>query len=145
MWAGNEVPQGRLRCCRRLSSEHFFRLALRAACSRTPGKWDRLGHGRAEMRMGSGRPATEGTPGLESLLKLRLMALLTDLVRAHGSIGARGLLGVSLKTVWRARSSGTLPSSLLAALERWVREDDDGEVAGHKESARALGSRVAEL
>lgn len=44
-WAGNEVSQGWHRSCVGLSSEHFFRLTLPAACSRNPGEWDSLGHG----------------------------------------------------------------------------------------------------
>ena len=100
-----------------------------------------MGHCPREDQMRSGNAAAEGTPGLE----LRLMALLTDMVRAHGMIGAGELLSVSRKTMWRARSSGTLPPSLFAALERLARQHDDTASAAQREMTEALGIRVAEL
>ena len=95
--------------------------------------------------MRSGNSPAEGTPGLESVLELRLMALLTDMVRAHGMIGAAERLGVSRKTMWRARASGTLPPSLLAALERLARESDEAAATAQGERTEALESRVQEL
>ena len=95
--------------------------------------------------MPRGDGLSEGTPGLESVIELRLMALLTDMVRQHGMGAAARKLGVSRQTLWRARSSGTLPPSLFAALERRVRESDDEAAASQREITEALGSRVAEL
>ena len=95
--------------------------------------------------MRSGNSAIEGKSGLESMLELRLMALLTDLVRKHGMTGAADLLGVSRKTMWRAKATGTLPPSLLAALEKLARRDDDEAAEGQREITEALGHRVEEL
>ncbi len=95
--------------------------------------------------MRSGNSPAEGTPGLESVLELRLMALLTDMVRAHGMIGAAERLGVSRKTMWRARVSGTLPPSLFTALERLARESDEAAATAQGERTEALESRVQEL
>ena len=47
--------------------------------------------------------------------------------------------------MWRARSSGTLPPSLFAALERLARREDDTAAAAQREMTEALGNRVAEL
>ena len=79
------------------------------------------------------------------MLELRLMVLLVDLVRKHGMTGTADLLGVSRQTLWRARATGTLPPSVLAALERLVREGDEEAAAAQREITEALGSRVAEL
>ncbi len=95
--------------------------------------------------MRSGKPAADGTPGLESVLELRLMALLTDLVREHGMIGAGELLGVSRKTMWRARSSGKLPPSLFSALERLARQENDTAAAAQMVRTEGLERRVVEL
>ena len=95
--------------------------------------------------MRSGNGLAEETPGLESVLKLRLMALLTDMVRSLGMGGTAKKLGVSRQTMWRATASGTLPPSLLAALERWVRDSDDAAASDLRDTAEALGSRVSEL
>ena len=95
--------------------------------------------------MRSGISAIGETPGLESVFELRLMALLTDMVRRHGMIGTADLLGVSRKTMWRAKATGTLPPSLLAALEKLVREGDDETAADQREITEALGRRVEEL
>ena len=95
------------------------------------------------MRRGDG--LSEEAPGLESVLELRLMALLTDMVRNHGMSGAAEKLGVSRQTVWRAKTSGTLPPSLPAALDKWVRESSDNAVAALRGTTEALGSRVADL
>ena len=88
------------------------------------------------MTLGDG--LAEETPGLESVLELRLMALLTDMVRNHGMGGAAERLGVSRQTLWRARTSGTLPPSLLAALERLVRESDEAAASAQGERTEAL-------
>ena len=114
-------------------------------CPTNPAKWDSLGHGPGEDRMRSGNSPADGTPGLESVLELRLMALLTDMVRAHGMGGAAERLGVSRKTMWRARASGTLPPSLLAVLERLARESDEAAATAQGERTGALESRVQEL
>ena len=95
------------------------------------------------MTLGDG--LAEETPGLESVLELRLMALLTDMVRAHGMGGAAEKLGVSRQTLWRARTSGTLPPSLVAALERLLRKSDGEAAAAQGERTEALESRVADL
>ena len=84
----------------------------------------------------------EETPGLESVLELRLMALLTDVVRTHGMGGAAEKLCVSRQTLWRARASGTLPPSLFTALERLARESDEAAAAAQRERTEVLERRV---
>ena len=86
-----------------------------------------------------------GTPGIESVLELRLMVLLVDLVRRHGMGAAARRLGVSRQTMWRASTSGALPPSLRTELEKMVREGDDEAAKAQTEITEALGSRVAEL
>ncbi len=92
------------------------------------------------MTLGDG--LAERTPGLESVLELRLMALLTDMVRNHGMGGAAEKLGVSRQTLWRARVSGTLPPSLLAALERLARQSDGEAAATQRERTEALARNM---
>lgn len=85
------------------------------------------------------------SPGLESVFELRLMALLTDLVRQHGRTGTALILGVDRKTLWRSHDAGSLSPALTLALERLAREIDDEAKAVHMERTRALEHRVAQL
>ena len=74
---------------------------------------------------GNGRG--KGSPGLESVFELRLMALLTDLVRQHGKTGTALILGVDRKTLWRSHDAGRLFPALTVALEKLARQGEDEE------------------
>ena len=95
--------------------------------------------------MASGDGLAEGTPGLESVYELRLMALLTDLVRQHGQTGTALILGIDRKTLWRSHDAGRLSPALTLALEKLARESDDEAAAAQGERTGALERRVAEL
>ena len=56
------------------------------------------------------------TPSLESVLELRLLVLLHDLVRQEGRTGAAGALGVHRKTVAAAVNTGRLSRRMQDAL-----------------------------
>ena len=115
---------------------------IRGDVPQTPGFVTGWNMAEEEDLMTLGDGLAEGAPGLESVLELRLMAQLTDVVRNHGMGGAAEKLGVSRQTLWRARTSGTLPPSLFTALERLVRETDDTEAAAQRERTEALERRV---
>ena len=95
--------------------------------------------------MTSGDGLAEGTPGLESVYELRLMALLTDLVRQHGQTGTALILGIDRKTLWRSHDAGRLSPALTLALERLLRKSDDTAAAAQGERTGVLERRVAEL
>ena len=95
--------------------------------------------------MTSGDGLAEGTPGLESVYELRLMALLTDLVRQHGQTGTALILGIDRKTLWRSHDAGRLSPALTLALERLLRKSDDEAAAAQGERTGVLERRVAEL
>lgn len=95
------------------------------------------------MRRGNGLSGQ--TPGLESVFELRLMALLTDLVRRHGRTGTALMLGIDRKTLWRSQDAGRLSPALTLALEKLVRQGDDEAAADQREITEALGRRVEEL
>ena len=115
---------------------------IRGDVPQTPGFVTGWNMAEEEDLMTLGDGLAEETPGLESVLELRLMALLTDMVRNHGMGGAAERLGVSRQTLWRARVSGTLPPSLLAALERLARESDEAAAAAQRERTEVLERRV---
>ena len=85
------------------------------------------------------------SPGLESVFELRLMALLTDLVREHGRTETARILEIDRKTLWRSHDAGRLSPALTLALERLARQGDDKTAAALRRTTEALGSRVTEL
>ena len=95
--------------------------------------------------MQRGNPAGMESPGLENVFELRLMAVLTDLVRRHGRTGTALMLGIDRKTLWRSQDAGRLSPALTLALEKMVREGDDEAAADQREITVALERRVAEL
>ncbi len=76
-----------------------------------------------------------GPPEFESVFELRPMAPLTDTDRDRGLIGA-GILGVSRKTLWRARASGKLPPP---CPRRW--KDSCGGAVMRRRPPRVRGLR----
>ena len=66
------------------------------------------------MKIGSRLLDGPGTPSLESVQELRLMALLKDM----GLAEAAEVLGIDRKTVWRSLGAGRLSPRLADALER---------------------------
>ena len=95
--------------------------------------------------MKRGNPAGMESPGLENVFELRLMAVLTDLVRRHGRTGTALMLGIDRKTLWRSQDAGRLSPALTLALEKMVREGDDEAAADQRGITVALERRVAEL
>ena len=93
----------------------------------------------------------ESTPNLESLHKVRLTALLNDLVE-EGRLEAAQLLGVNYKTVAAALDSGVLTPRLSDALEkvllsRQIEAFDEvreyvGELEGRLEAVEERGRNI---
>ena len=90
-------------------------------------------------------------PSLESMLELRLLALLHDLVTSRGPMQTAELLGVNYKTVARSMEAGRLSVYLREALMEQLiaqrtaegpQSRDGGEV---QQTLGALGERVTAL
>ena len=77
----------------------------------------------------------EKSRGVEDLRRLRLRALLRDLVREEGRMEAAELLGVNYKTLVRAIESDDLSNRMSDAVERLLLTGGVPEVAhlaGHR-------------
>ena len=95
---------------------------------------------------------TEKSRGVEDLRRLRLRALLRDLVREEGRMEAAELLGVNYKTLARTIESGDLSKRMSDALERLMLTGGVPEVARQREriddleqGMQGLGGRVEGL
>ena len=86
-----------------------------------------------------------GTRSVENVHHLRLMALLSDLVRDMGTMQAAETLGVDRKTVWRGISAGRLSPRLADAMERLLLEAGVADSARQLERIEALEGRVEEV
>lgn len=84
-------------------------------------------------------------PSLESLRKLRLMALLADVMDELGQVKAARKLGIDRKTLWRCRRSGKLTPRLSDALERLLLTQDLSAAALQGERVTRMERRIAEL
>ena len=94
----------------------------------------------------------EKSGSVEDLRKLRLRALLRDLVREEGRMEAAELLGVNYKTLARTIESGDLSKRMSDALERLMLTGGVPEVARQREriddleqGMQGLGGRVEAL
>ena len=94
----------------------------------------------------------EKSGSVEDLRKLRLRALLRDLVREEGRMEAAELLGVNYKTLARTIESGDLSRRMSDALERLMLTGGVPEVARQREriddleqGMQGLGGRVEGL
>ena len=87
---------------------------------------------------GDGEQYPEATRSLDSLREMRLVALLGDLVDAHGKTQAAETLGVSPRTLTRFEESRRLTRTLAVALENHL-------VRGGGTAAEAQWQRVAAL
>ena len=94
----------------------------------------------------------EKSRGVEDLRRLRLRALLRDLVREEGRMEAAELLGVNYKTLARTIESGDLSNRMSDALERLMLTGGVPEVARQREriddleqGMQGLGGRVEAL
>ena len=86
-----------------------------------------------------------GTRSVEDVHRLRLMALLKDMVRELGPVEAAEALGIDRKTVWRGLSAGRLSPRLADALERLLLEEGVADSARQLERIEALERRVEEM
>ena len=82
---------------------------------------------------------------LEDLRRMRLMALLRDMIDTEGGEKAAQALGVSYRTVSRAIESGQLTARMSAELERHLLLGGGSAAAQQRESIRALEEGVDEL
>ena len=89
--------------------------------------------------------APEETASLESLRRLRLLALLHDVVRDLGQAGAAKELGIDRKTLWRSMAVGKLTPRLSDALERLLlsRNVSAGDLL--RDRVEGLDRRIAAL
>ena len=91
----------------------------------------------------------DGTRSLESLDEIRLRALLGDMVDGMGPVKAAEALGVSYRSLVRARESGRLTSPMAHALEAHLLLGGGSAPARQRELveglARALESGLARL
>ena len=93
---------------------------------------------------GPGGPG-DGTSSIESLRELQLRALLNDLVKDMGPVGAAERLGVDRKTLWRSEGAGQMTPRLVEALERMLLERALTAMEEVRAEVRALEQRLAEL
>ena len=87
------------------------------------------------------------TSGIEvDLHRVRLMALLNELVREHGQRGAAEVLDVDRKTLWRSMERGELSRRLTDALERVMMAGGGSAAARQRERFASLekGMRTLE-
>ena len=97
------------------------------------------------MKIGSKLLDGPGTPSLESVQELRLMALLKDLVKDMSQVEAAELLGIDRKTVWRSLGAGRLSPRLAEALERLLLAGGGSAAAQQREEMDDLARRMDEL
>ena len=94
------------------------------------------------MKIGSKLLDGPGTPSLESVQELRLMALLKDLVKDMSQVEAAELLGIDRKTVWRSLGAGRLSPRLSDALDRLLLSGGGSAAAQQREEMDALTRRI---
>ena len=82
---------------------------------------------------------------LDSLRKMRLKALLRDMMDAEDGAKAAETLGVSYRTVSRAVESGRLTARMSAALERHLLLGGGSAAAQQRDRVEALVERVSAL
>ena len=82
---------------------------------------------------------------LDSLLEMRLKALLRDMMDAEDGAKAAETLGVSYRTVSRAVESGRLTARMSAALERHLLLGGGSAAAQQRDRVDALVERVSAL
>ena len=87
----------------------------------------------------------ERSRSVESVRRLRLMALLRDLVRGEGKMEAAEKLGVNYKTLARAIESGRMSSRMSDALERLLLAGGGSAATRQQERLGALEQRVEGL
>ncbi len=97
------------------------------------------------MKSGSKLLDGPGTPSLESVQELRLMALLKDLVKDMSQVEAAELLGIDRKTVWRSLGAGRLSPRLAEALERLLLAGGGSAAAQQRAEMDDLARRIDEL
>ena len=89
-------------------------------------------------------PAEAGV-SVESLHRLRLLALLHDTVRSLGQARAAEELGIDRKTIWRGMAVGRLTPRLAESLEQLLLSRERSEAARQRERADGLERRVQAL
>ena len=94
------------------------------------------------MKSGSKLLDGPGTPSLESVQELRLMALLKDLVKDMSQVEAAELLGIDRKTVWRSLGAGRLSPRLADALERLLLAGGGSAAAQQRSEMDDLARRI---
>ena len=85
------------------------------------------------------------TAGEVDLHRVRLMALLNELVREHGQRGAAEVLGVDRKTLWRSMERGEMSRLLTEALERVMLAGGGSAAARQRELHAALEKGLQRL
>ena len=85
------------------------------------------------------------TAGEVDLHRVRLMALLNELVREHGQRGAAEVLGVDRKTLWRSMERGEMSKLLTEALERVMLAGGGSAAARQRELHAALEKGLKRL
>jgi len=84
-------------------------------------------------------------PSLESMLDVKLEALLHDLVTQHGPVETAKRLGVNYKTVARSVESGKLSVHLRQALTVWLLSRGNFQTAPRREESGNLAETVEQL
>ena len=87
----------------------------------------------------------ERSRSLEDLRSMRLMALLQDVNREHGTMRAAKLLGVNHKTVTRAMASGAVSGRMRHAPELMLLAGGGSAAARQRERTEALEREMAVL
>ena len=95
--------------------------------------------------MREGGEIMETTAGGVDLHRVRLMALLNELVREHGQRGAAEVLGVDRKTLWRSMERGEMSKLLTEALERVMLAGGGSAAARQRELHAALEKGLKRL
>ena len=89
--------------------------------------------------------AQDRSRSLEDLRSMRLMALLEDVNREHGTMRAAKLPGVNHKTVTRAMASGAVSGRMRHALELMLLAGGGSAAARQRERTEALEREMAAI
>ena len=85
------------------------------------------------------------TRSLEDLRSMRLMALLRDVIKEHGTMGAAQVLEVNYKTLVRTLESRRLTGRMSDALERMLLSGGGSVAARQRERFEALERTMGEI